>query len=90
MEYNCQFDPLQPDKPAELTCDGKVIATTTLNNAQALANKLNAYDDLYEAWKETWDDINKYGDGNEDKIPAWLALDLMKGKEAIAKAETPA
>ncbi|KKM07043.1 hypothetical protein LCGC14_1737970 [marine sediment metagenome] len=52
MEYSWQFDPLEPDKPVELTCAGIVIATTTLNNAQELATKLNAYEDTYEALKD--------------------------------------
>lgn len=65
MKYSWQFDPLEPDKPVELTCDGVVIATTSLNNAKELADKLNSQADLYEACKEVRDNsvLQKQGNG---------------------------
>lgn len=72
MEYSWQFDPLFPDKPVELTCDGTVIATTSLNNAKELAHKLNAYTDLYEALMEPSNELLEIGrKAIEDVLVDW-------------------
>ena len=86
MEYSWQFDPLEPDKPVELTCGGVVIATTTLKSAQELAAKLNSYTDLYEALKgllDWYDDLTLNNPDLESPIfwsPAIKALKKAGGK----------
>ena len=77
MVYSWQFDPLEPDKPVELTCDGVVIATTSLKNAEELAHKLNSQSDLYEACK-AFRDAPSADDAEE-------AVKLMD--KALSKAE---